>query len=244
MTRMLVTRPEPDAVATAERLAALDIAAEAQPLLVRAPLPTSLPEAKGFAALAVTSANALRALEERGVIDRYRHLPVFAVGDRTAAEARRHGFAQVTSAGGTLSDLVMLIAHARLEGPVLHPAGQHQSGDLARSLAPFGVMTVSARIYEMVAAEALPEATLASLESGEIGAVLFYSRRTAQVFVALTEGRLSRGRRMQLGMLCLSEQVAEPLIENHFVRVALADTPTDEGMMALALSFARDQNAS
>ena len=42
-------------------------------------------------------------------------------------------------------------------------------------------------------------------------------------------------------MLCLSEAVAEPLIAAHFVRVSLADHPSEEAMMALALSFARDQ---
>ena len=45
-------------------------------------------------------------------------------------------------------------------------------------------------------------------------------------------------------MLCLSEAVAEPLIDAHFVRVGLADHPSEEAMMGLALSFARDQNAS
>ena len=44
-------------------------------------------------------------------------------------------------------------------------------------------------------------------------------------------------------MLCLSEAVAEPLLAAHFVRVGLADHPSEEAMMALALSFARDQNA-
>ena len=46
----------------------------------------------------------------------------------------------------------------------------------------------------------------------------------------------------KLGMLCLSESVAAPLIAAHFVRVALADHPSEDAMMGLALSFARAQN--
>ena len=65
-----------------------------------------------------------------------------------------------------------------------------------------------------------------------------YSRRTAQTFVSLADRVAERSR---LGMLCLSEAVAEPLIAAHFVRVSLADHPSEEAMMALALSFARDQ---
>jgi uroporphyrinogen-III synthase len=45
-------------------------------------------------------------------------------------------------------------------------------------------------------------------------------------------------------MLCLSEAIAEPLIAAHFVRISLADYPSEEAMMSLALAFARDQNAS
>ena len=44
--------------------------------------------------------------------------------------------------------------------------------------------------------------------------------------------------------LSLSEAVAEPLIDAHFVRVSLAEQPSEQAMMGLALSFLRDQNAS
>jgi uroporphyrinogen-III synthase len=241
---MLVTRPDPDAGETAARLAALDIEAALCPLLRHETLPTSLPEPTGFAAIALTSANALRALEERGVLDQFTSIPVYTVGDRTAALAEEMGFGSVQSAGGSLGDLVELLAHAKLTGPVFYPAGRDQSGDLAKSLAPSGVMVITAQVYAMHAATALPEQIIGELEDGSIDAVLFYSRRTAETFARLCEGRLSRLSRLELGMLCLSETIAEPLIDAHFVRVGLADYPSEEAMMALALSFARDQNAS
>ncbi|MDF2799976.1 MAG: uroporphyrinogen-III synthase [Devosia sp.] len=101
MTTMLVTRPEPDAQSTLLRLDALGIDAIAAPLMTRQSLDANLPPPDGFAAMTVTSANALRALSDRGVLDRYLHLPVFAVGDHTAWEARQLGFANVVSADGT-----------------------------------------------------------------------------------------------------------------------------------------------
>lgn len=244
MTRMLVTRPEPDASETAARLRALAIEAVTLPLLTRAPLSPSLPDAKGFAGMALTSANALHALAERGTLAPYRGLKVFAVGDKTAAAARASGFADVISTGGTLAHLVEHIAHAGLSGPVFYPAASHQSGDLAKSLAPYGVMVVTARIYEMLPATAIAEAHLTGLENGDFDAALFYSRRTAETFVALTHSALSRKARARLGMLCLSENIAEPLLGAGFVRMSLADYPSEEAMMALALSFARDQNRS
>jgi uroporphyrinogen-III synthase len=234
---MLVTRPEPDASETAARLNALDIEAVIDPLLIAETLPTTLPEATGFAALAVTSANALRALHDRGDLPRLLHLPLYAVGDRTAETARRFGFSEVVSAEGNFGDLVAHLARAGIGGPILYPAALRQAGDLGRALAPHGIMVITAPVYAMRSAETLSAATRAGLRGG-IDAALFYSRRTAQTFAGLAAGMSDRTR---LGMLCLSEAVAEPLVAAHFVRIGLADHPSEEAMMGLALSFARDQ---
>lgn len=243
MVRMLVTRPEPDAHETAQRLAALDIEAVVAPLLSARTLTTSLPDPRGFAAMAVTSAGALRALEARRSLAPYRELKLYAVGERTAAAARAAGFTAVESCGGTFARLVDRLAHARLEGPVFYPAARDQSGDLARSLAPYGVMVITTQVYAMEAAEALPELAALGLADGSIAAALFYSRRTAATFVALATNLLDVRERRRLGALCLSEAIAEPLIEAHFVRVGLADAPDEEAMMRLALSYARDRTA-
>lgn len=242
MTTMLVTRAEPDAQATLERLAALDIPAVAAPLMVRQAVPAHLPPPEGFAALVVTSANALRALVDLDLLERVLHLPVFAVGDRTAHEARMLGFATVTSASGALEDLVATLAVARLDGPVLYPAGRHLSADLAHALAPLGLMVATVPVYEMVGVDALPDDALAGLADGRIGAVLHYSRRSAELFCAAADA-LEPGQRRSIAQLCLSEAVAAPLLEHKFGRILLADYPSDEAMMALALAFAREQTA-
>ena len=132
---MLVTRPEPDAADTVARLAAIAIEAVACPLLTFECLPTNLPEPRGFAAMALTSANALRALEQRGQLAGFRHLRVFTVGDRTAERARDYGCTDVTSAGGALGDLVDLLAHQGIAGPVFYPAGR-ELGRLASRWRP------------------------------------------------------------------------------------------------------------
>jgi uroporphyrinogen-III synthase len=239
---MLVTRPEPDAQATCERLAALDIDAVAAPLLMRQTLPAHLPPPHGFAAIAISSTNALRALADLGALESLRGRPVFAVGDRTAHEARLLGFDDVTSADGTLDALVTAIALARLEGPVLYPCGKHLSGDLARALAPHGLMVATVPVYEMVAETRLPETARKMLRVGGGAALLLYSRRTAEIFCSLA-GDIDAAQRRALPVLCLSENVAAPLLEHHFTRVALADHPSEEAMMALALAFAREQIA-
>lgn len=243
MTTMLVTRPQPDAQSTIARLKALDIEALSAPLMMHQTLDVGLPQADGFTAMVLTSANALRALAERDMLERYRSLPVFAVGERTAREASEAGFGRVSSAAGALKDLVNAMAIARLPGPVFYPTGKHGSGDLAQALAPLGIMVVTARVYDMVAAEALPPYCLAALRERQIDAVLHYSRRTAEIFAALASS-LTHEQRRHPAMLCLSETVAEPLLEHHFNRISLADQPDEDAMMALALAVAREQTGS
>lgn len=238
---LLVTRPEPDNTATLLRLAALGLTAEAAPVMARETLDANLPPPDGFAAMALTSANGIRALADRGLIEPYRHLPVFAVGDHTAFEARELGFTQVTSAAGAFADLVNAIAIARLAGPVFYPAAKHQSGDLAKALAPHGIMVAVAKLYDMVPVTSLPPATLGDLASGRIGGVLLYSRRTAEIFCELT-ATLTAEQRRAIAMLAMSEAVAEPLLKAHFNRISLADAPDEDAMMTLAVAFAREQS--
>ncbi len=241
--RMLVTRPEPDASDTAARLGALGIAPVLAPLLVHETLSSTLPDPAGFAALALTSANALRALAERGALERYQHLPVYCVGDRTATAAMANGFTEIQSAAGSFADLTELLAHAPVTGPILYLAARDRSADLARSLAPFGRMVITVPIYVMNAIKSLPDGVSEALATGSIQAALFYSRRTAATFISLLGNEFDRAARSRPVMLCLSEAVAEPLMDAHFVRIGLADHPSEEAMMGLALSFSRDQNA-
>jgi uroporphyrinogen-III synthase len=243
LMRVLVTRPEPDAQSTLERLLALEIDGLAAPLMTRQSLDAHLPTPQGFAGLAVSSINALRALADRNALTALTDTPVFAVGDRTAHEARVLGFSHVVAADGTLDSLVTTIALARLDGPVLYPCGRHLSGDLAHALAPHGLMVVTVPVYEMVAETTLSSQAAQALASGEVDAVLLYSRRTAEIFCQLVEDIVAPEQRRNLPVLCLSENVAGPMIEHHFSRVLLADHPSEEAMMALALAFSREQTA-
>ncbi|MGV3491334.1 MAG: uroporphyrinogen-III synthase [Devosia sp.] len=242
-TSMLVTRPEPDASDSAARLEALGIVPVIAPMLVYEPLLASLPDPATLGAIAVTSANALRALDVDGAIGTYRHLPLYAVGDRTADLADVLGFAMVTSAGGAIGDLVELLAHARIDGSIFYPAGREHTADLGRSLEPFGKPVVTVPVYAMNPVARLDDALVDNLRDGSIVAALFYSRRTAEAFVRAADGVLDDSVRKRLGVLCMSEAVAAPLIDAHFVRVGLAERPDEDVMMGLALSFARDHNA-
>ena len=96
---VLVTRPAEDAENLLRALEARGHQALLAPLLTIAPNkdPPGPPELTGVQALLFTSANGVRAFA--GLSD-WRDLPVFTVGDASAAAARQAGFARVEGAGG------------------------------------------------------------------------------------------------------------------------------------------------
>jgi uroporphyrinogen-III synthase len=106
---ILVTRPQPDNEATGASLRARGFEVLLAPMLRFEPLALPDEPAADYAAVIVTSANALRAVEpqlgEYGLLG----LPLFAVGERTAAAARQAGFGTVISADGDGADLRDLV---------------------------------------------------------------------------------------------------------------------------------------
>jgi uroporphyrinogen-III synthase len=116
-----------------------------------------------------------------------RRVPLFAVGDATAARGRAEGFDRVESAAGDVGDLARLAA-ARLrpqDGPLLHVAGNVVAGDLVGLLRAQGFTVERRVLYEARAAAALSPAAVDSLRAGGIAFALFFSPRTAAIFATL-----------------------------------------------------------
>src|SRR5260370_1164034 len=131
--RALVTRPRAEAAALAEALMARGIEAIVEPLLDIHYRDGPAPDLAGVQAVLCTSANGVRALAR---LNSERAVPLFAVGEASAARAREEGFACVESAGGNVADLARL-ARERLRperGRLLHVAGNDVAGDLVGEL--------------------------------------------------------------------------------------------------------------
>ena len=118
-----------------------------------------------------------------------RGIPVFAVGDATAARARAEGFTIVESASGDVGSLIRLVAD-RLPtrgGPLLHVSGSDVAGDLVGELKIRGFAVERSVLYEARPVAALSPAAVRALRAGEIDFALFFSPRTAAIFTRLAE---------------------------------------------------------
>ncbi len=222
--KVWVTRAEPGATATAERLKALGHEPLVGPLLFVRDVGSSTPPAFAappFAALAFTSANGAAAFARR---DPERDKAVFTVGDATAAAARAAGYADVRSADGDVEALAALIlSQAPLGGMVLHPCAAEPAGDLVGALKAGGQAAERLTVYEAALAQALPPRAL------EAEAVLVHSPRAGEALAALTPLGAVAG----MAAYVLSPSCTEPLAGLGFRSMAVAETPHEASLLAL-----------
>lgn len=228
----LITRPEPAATQTAARLRALGHEATVDPMLRIAPTTDPLP-AGPFDAVAFTSINGVKAFASHPEGPGLYHLPAFAVGTRTAKEARASGFAKVTDCAGDAHAVAAALAAALPAGArVLHVAGEERAADLAALMASPGIGVVLAEIYAAVPADALSEGARAAIAGGTVDAALHFSHRTARTFLSCVTAAGLGDRLSGMRQLCLSRQVGDPFTEAG-LPVEVAAAPNEDALFAL-----------
>ena len=230
--RVLLTRPEPDAARTAARLNAAGHEAVVDSLLTIEPVAFDPPRGD-YAALAVTSANALRAAGASPAIARFTSLPLFALGAHSAHAARETGFSNVETGGGDADALGAMLAQRLPAGArVLYLAGENRARDLAALTAPAKVTIETLVVYRARAAERFKEATAEKLRAREIDAVLHFSPRSAAIFATLVRKAGLQSALPSIRHLCLSGAVAAALSEVGG-KVEIASRPEEAALLAL-----------
>ncbi len=227
--RALVTRPRAEAVELAAALERRGIAALIEPLIeIRfADLPP--PDLAGVRAILCTSANGVRALAR---LTPERGLPLFAVGDATAARAREAGFAAVVSAAGTVEDLARLV-RAQLApggGRLLHVAGSAVAGDLAAALPGYAVER--AVLYAAAPAERLSAPARQALAGGTVDLALFFSPRSSAIFVRLIEAAGLAACLGRVAAVSISAAADRPLAAFAWRARHIAARPNQEALLA------------
>ncbi len=220
-----VTRAEPGASATAERLTALGFTPIVAPLLQLRTIADVAIELAGVSAIAFTSANGVRAFAERCT---ERSLRVFAVGEATAKAAREWRFKTVLSTDGDVRALAAAVATRKREipGAVLHPGAAEPAGDLKGALARHGIEVRRLAVYKSVRAP-VPQAVLVQLP--RLHGVLLHSPKAARALARLLKTHPSP----KLRAWCLSRAVARPLAKAALSHVIAAPFPTEEALLSL-----------
>ncbi|MGP4693588.1 uroporphyrinogen-III synthase [Agrobacterium cavarae] len=195
-------------------------------------------------ALAVTSAEAIRALDTSG-IDLSDHLdrPLFAVGAATAQAARECGFRTVITGEGDGVALAHLVKTtltpdgqvSSATGPaahVLYLAGRPREGGFENMLAGSAIALDIAEIYEMQPVLWERPALRAMLDIPP-DAVLLYSRETARIFFDLVQAHDLAPLLHTSRFICISEKVLDVVPTPHRSRACASTTPSEHAMLQL-----------
>jgi len=232
---VLVTRPHPDNEKTADALRGRGFEALLAPMLRFEPMPPSDDLGADYGGIIVTSSNALRAIEPQLAQGTLLKLPLFAVGDHTAAAARSLGFAEVFSAEGdadALRDRVLGAKQLKKSSTLLYLAGADLSSDLAGDLVAHGRDVVTVVTYRMAALPHLSREALEAFAANRIEAVLHYSQRSAQAFLEAARSDGVEISALSVLQCCLSANVARPLREAGATQVQVAAAQDENALFA------------
>ena len=237
--RVLVTRPQPGAEATATRLAAMGFDPVVLPLTRIVPLAPSLAAGvPGCDAVVVTSANALRHAPA-DLVAAHRSLPLFAVGEATADAARRAGFSDVRFAAGTARDLTALLADTLPQGTsVLYLAGEVRTAGFEQALVQAGLALQVVETYDAEEVSYLTDLVKSALGTAPLWGATVFSERAGILLAELAARPDLRERFESVRFFCISAKAAAPLNGRGQGRVHVSSEPGHDGVLALVSSQA------
>src|SRR6266702_2437145 len=233
---VLVTRPYPDDETTAASLRAKGFDDLRAPMLRFDPVALHEDMNARYSAVIVTSANALRGIEPHLKGHRMLELPLFAVGEHTAAAARRAGFTHVVSANGdaaNLRDLVLASLKAKelkKASTLLYLAGAELARDLASELEESGFRVVTQTTYRMIAVTGLPREVCDAFVANQDEAVLHYSQRSARAFLDAARAGGVDISALAIPQCCISAAVASVVRDAGATQV-MAAASSDENAL-------------
>ncbi|MCO5064397.1 MAG: uroporphyrinogen-III synthase [Rhizobiaceae bacterium] len=230
MQRVLVTRPEPGASATATRLREMGMEPIVLPLthIVALPVPEHFPVCD---AVAVTSANAVRNAPE-SLIRTFADKPCFAVGTRTATAAKAAGFSDIRVGIGDAHALADLMI-CECPGPVTYLAGRVRLPDFEDALRRAGLVVETVETYDAVPVE-LSSTEIEHLRSGRrIDAVLLYSATAADALLRLEALPALSETFSSCVHCCLSDRIAGRFNGTARHETRIAERPEEYALLKL-----------
>jgi uroporphyrinogen-III synthase len=229
--RVVLTRAAEDAGATAEKLRAMGHEPVLAPLGTVATLPARWPRPLPDA-LAATSAHAFA-----GLLPLPGHaadLPVFAVGERTAEAARQAGFREALAGPGDALALAAAMAKRLApEARVFYAAGRTRKPALEEALRARRFRLDVAETYAIEPAVLLPGQARVVLLDPKGTCALHYSRATVERFASLARSAGLEDAFVAMRHLCLSADVAAPLLAWGARSVEVADAPREAALLDL-----------
>jgi len=232
MSRWLITRPQADATRLAATLDAMGHSSVLSPVIRVVPRQFRPINWSRYDAIIFTSANAVRLGGDypQAALS----LPVFTVGDKTAAAARGAGFTTVSSANGNVDTLAQNLALEVHNAPTryLHICGWETKGSLQGALSATGGRVETVAVYEVEPAAELTGEAVGELKAGTLDGAIFLSPNTARIFARLA-ANAKIGARADGFVFAVISQATAAELSGLGGTIAVAEHPDLEHVLAL-----------
>lgn len=228
MPKVLITRPQEDGLTVAETLKNRGLEPLTVPLFSTKFHP--VPQIDSAQGLIITSKNALRAIEAH---DELKELPLYAVGDQTAALARQFGFTQILCAGGNAQSLLQLVLkHADpSKGPLYYLSGDVIKMDLVHYLQKLGFQTDRRVVYSLESLSSFPKELFEALQARDISHCMFFSFKTAETFSTLLHKTNLLTLPSFMISLCLSPDVSRAIHKLQWKEIWISPEPSIKALI-------------
>ena len=228
--RVLVTRPQPGAARTAERLLALGFDPVVMPLTETVALPHHAPE--GLPDLVVaTSPQAFRHLIKPAFVALSK-IPVSVTGKATATAAREAGFLEIAETGGNVSRLIASLSPVLVpEMKVLYLAGRIRRPELERHLAAKGTVLSVLEVYDTLSVSYSTDKIAALSADGVLDAVLLTSVNCVAGLAAIAAKASPREPFENARLICLSQRIAEAAKRYFLNPIHAAAFPSEDALL-------------
>ncbi|MCO5161665.1 MAG: uroporphyrinogen-III synthase [Mesorhizobium sp.] len=229
MRRVLVTRPEPGASATALALLSAGFEPVVMPLTEIRPLPVTEIALPAFDAVALTSANAIRHVPKwlRAAI---LTVPLHAVGAATAQAAREAEFENVVAGPGDAAGLAAAMGKALAPGSaVLYLCGRVRKPEFEQELRGRGIEVIPIETYDTVPT-AIADGSLPRPDTNPFF-VFVYSAEAAKALAELATRTAGARLFESARLIAVSRRAAAPAEAIFAGRVVVARGPTEAAMI-------------
>lgn len=231
---IVITRPMPEAQDYAQELSAAGFSCCLAPALTLEAQNFTPPDLSQYNGILLTSAQAIRFFMAH--TQAFSHdIPVYCVGKHTARIAQNSGFKKIFSIDGTGQDLANYInALPQVRGQkFLHIRGRDVAFAIDNALESAGIHVESCIVYAAEPTLDFPQNFLEQMDAKNIAAVTFFSKRTAENFMALIVQYGLQDGLQGIKALSISPAVLECLRPYPWKEVHTSSTPDRAGMMEI-----------
>ncbi len=237
--KILVTRPQPGADQTAARLKSHGFDPVVLPFTEVVPTTPAagLEIPTDVQAILVTSANAIRHASQH-IIDQFRAVPVYAVGDATKLAATTAGFQSVRSADGNAKDLAALALQELSAGNhVLYLCGETRTRDIEDALDDADIRLAIIETYKTKKVSQLTYIFQSVFNSQKVDAVLLYSSVSAMIYNTLMTADLGVEVPEYPRVFCVSKRAKEKLSPAIQECSFVAEAPREEAVIRAVCEY-------